>query len=71
MTPISAGSHVNSKYPLLYSIQNFLKICIRLFFNSIIITVQRETFTNPHFNSFDEINVDKLLDIVSLYCLTL
>ena len=25
--------------------------------------VQRETLTDPHFNSFDEINFDELLDI--------
>ena len=26
-------------------------------------TIQWETLMNPHFNSFDEINFDKLLDI--------
>ena len=29
-------------------------------------TIQRETLTNPHFNSFDEINFDELLDITLL-----
>ena len=37
-------------------------------FNDVsnISTVQRETLTNPHFNSFDEINFDELLDIALL-----
>ena len=35
-------------------------------FGQYTVAIQRETLANPHFNNFDEINFDELLDITSL-----